>query len=85
MLEGRADRGPGLGLGAFKLILLFNVGSVAELEPPGFCKLLGLDVLLTAPALGAGAALGGAWPIIFRAGGFTNMPRPISQVKYRLS
>lgn len=56
MLLGRLVLGTGLGLGAFKLILLFKLASPAlEVLPDAGLKLLvGLDGFLTGTGLGAG-------------------------------
>lgn len=69
MLVGRA-LGTGLGLGAFKLFLLFNAVSPAlDVLPPAGLKLDGRAGFLAAAGLGVGA-----WARIVAIMGFTNMP-----------
>lgn len=75
--DGRDPLGPGLGLGAFRLILLVNPESVAARPVPGL-KLLGRLGLRA-----AGFAVAGAWAMMANVVGRTNMPWPIPQSKYR--
>ena len=85
MLDGRDILGTGLGLGAFKLILLPSAGSlvVPDRALPDVNMLLGLPPF-RAPAAAA-AGLGGAgWAMTVTAFGRQNMPRPTPpHSKYR--
>lgn len=83
MLEGR-DLVAGLGLAAFMLILFPVAASATDVRrgpTPVLMTLLGLEVFFT----GTGAAFGGGagCAMAMTAAGFTNMPRPGSQSKYR--
>lgn len=76
-LEGR-DLGPGVGLGAFRLMRLASPESAGPAARPRM--LLGRDTRFAATAadLGAGA---GAGAVMVTAAGRTNMPRPMGQSK----
>lgn len=79
MLLGRLALGTGLGLGAFKLILLLKLVSPAlDVLPDAGWKLVGLEGFL-AGAAGRGAA---GCAMIVAIMGFTNMPYPGGQSKY---
>lgn len=84
MLDGRDILAAGLGLGAFKLILLPSAGSLAAPARalPDVSMLLGRPPLRVAGAPAAG--LGGGWEITVTAFGRQNMPRPTPpHSKYR--
>lgn len=75
-LEGRDPLGTGLGLGAFRLILLPRAGSLVALVRalPDVNMLLGRPPFL---AVGPGAGFGGGWATTVTALGRQNMPRPM--------
>jgi len=75
VLDGRDALGPGLGLGALRLILFVNPASLTVRPEPGL-KLLGRLGLRA----GFGAAAG-AWAVMTNVVGRTNMPCPMSQSK----
>jgi hypothetical protein len=74
-LEGR-DLGPGVGLGAFRLMRLASPESAGPAARPRM--LLGRETRFAATGLGAGA---GAGAVMVTAAGRTNMPRPMGQSK----
>lgn len=85
-LDGLDVRVAGLGLAAFILILFPAAGSCAVLNllPVPDTTLLGLPVRLTGPLPFTGFGGGGiGCSIISTADGLKNIPRPISQSKYR--
>lgn len=72
MLDGRDGLGTGLGLGAFRLLLLVRDASpAADILPAAGLKLLGLVGLRVAAGLAAGCCAGGRIVAIM---GLTNMP-----------
>lgn len=93
MLDGRPDLGPGLGLGALRLIRFPSPASdtLETRPPPTPNKLLGRPGLLAAaedaPGLGVVAAgegaMAGAGAMMTSVDGRTNMPWPMAQSKYR--
>jgi len=71
--------GPGLGLGAFKLMRFANPASAgAGLLDPVLSRLLGRETLL---AVTAGLGGGGGCARTVTVAGRTNMPEPMGQSK----
>lgn len=82
VLEVRFGRGPGLGLGAFKLILLAGpVSAGAGLRVVDELRLVGLVLTDLLKLDEAGLDGGGGWAMTLKVVGLTNMPYPISQWK----
>ena len=83
MLDGRDVLGPGLGLGALRLILLPSPASPPVPALPGtpVSMLLGRDPLRIPAAAAAGLGGGGACARMVTVVGRTNMPRPMAQSK----
>jgi hypothetical protein len=79
MLEDRDVFAPGVGLGAFKLILFGREGSAEALPEAVVNMLLGRPDFLAGAAAGFDTGGGGASTVTVT--GRTNMPRPMRQSK----
>lgn len=85
MLPARDGLGPGLGLGAFRLLLLptpWSIDPDVLLAEPAVNMLFGLVVVLLGfRAAGAGFGFGLGCSMMVTAVGRTNMPLPMAQSK----